>query len=109
VITVYIASPYSKETEEENKKQVLQAAEVLANLGYCPFAPLLSYYNPESFWLIQSIEWVRRCDVLLRLSGESRNADQWVITANSHGIPVYYSIESLFENVPTSSEEEVPA
>lgn len=107
MITVYIASPYSKENEEENKKQILQAAEVLGNLGYCPFAPLLSYYHPDSFWLINSDEWVKRCDVLLRLPGENRETEEMTKTATRHSIPVYFSIESLYENVPTDTLDEV--
>jgi hypothetical protein len=38
---------------------------------------------------------IERCDAILRLSGESKGADNDVRLANERGIPVYYRLEDI--------------
>jgi hypothetical protein len=110
VITVYIASPYTKGDVAQNVRRQIDAANQLAKLGYVPFWPLSSHFwhmvheHEYEFWMRQDEEWVRRCDCLLRLPGESAGADQEVALAKSLNIPVFYSIESLIENLPADGE-----
>jgi len=47
------------------------------------------------FWTALDMEWVRRCDAVLRLPGDSRGADAEVKLAKECGIPVFYSINEL--------------
>lgn len=106
MLTVYIASPYSKGDPVVNVRTSLEAADRLASLGYLPFAPLLSHLwhlispHPYEFWTKMDLEWVQRCDVLLRLPGDSSGADAEVAFAAEHDIPVYHSIQALVEHCP---------
>jgi len=44
------------------------------------------------FWLDQDMEWLRVCDAVFRIFGESSGADKEVKEAERLGMPVYYSI-----------------
>jgi hypothetical protein len=99
--TVYIASPYTKGDTALNVRRSIEAADELLDLGYAPYAPLLTHFwhliSPHRVetWYKLDNEWVKRCDCLLRLEGESSGADAEVELAVSLGIPVYYSIKEL--------------
>jgi hypothetical protein len=43
----------------------------------------------------QDFEWLKCCDAVLRLPGESTGADREVALAKELGIPVYYSIADI--------------
>ena len=45
---------------------------------------------------------IERCDAILRLSGESKGADNDVRLAHERGIPVYYSIDDIPTYIPTA-------
>lgn len=45
---------------------------------------------------------IERCDAILRLSGESKGADNDVRLAHERGIPVYYSIDEIPQYVTQS-------
>lgn len=98
---IYIASPYTIGDTAINVKRQIDAAEELINLGYAPFAPLLSHFQhmvhpqPHEVWLDIDLTWLLQCDAVLRLDGESKGADIEVSAAKDHGIPVYYSIDDL--------------
>lgn len=108
MIKVYIASPYTLGNKEENVRKQIYYAHILMEKGYSPYAPLLSHYQdliyPRSYdsWLAHDILWLRLCDVVLRLSGESRGADLEVKLAKELGIPVVYDdskIEEAYNNL----------
>ena len=50
---------------------------------------------PYADWMELAPEFVKRCDILLRLPGESNGADMEVVLAESLDIPVYYSVRDL--------------
>ena len=101
MIKVYIASPYTKGDVAVNVKVQLDCADELITLGFAPFAPLYSHFQhmahprPYSDWIKIDLEWVKVCDCLLRLEGDSSGADGEVKYANELGIPVFYSIAEL--------------
>ena len=101
MIKVYIASPYTKGDVAVNVKVQLDCADELITLGFAPFAPLYSHFQhmahprPYSDWIEIDLEWVKVCDCLLRLEGDSSGADGEVKYANELGIPVFYSIAEL--------------
>jgi hypothetical protein len=101
MITVYIASPYTLGDVAVNVRESLLMADKLVELGYAPYPPLYSHFwhflspKPYETWVELDNEWVLRCDVLLRLPGESSGADAEVALAKEHGIPVFNSIEEL--------------
>lgn len=100
-VAVYIASPYTKGDVAINVRESLLVADKLLDLGFLPFCPLLSHFwhlispKPYSEWMTMDLEWILRCDALLRLPGRSSGADDEYRFAKQHGIPVFLSIEDL--------------
>lgn len=102
--TVYIASPYTKGDVAVNVCKSLETADKLLELGFIPYAPLLTHFwhlispKPVYVWYALDNEWVKRCDCVLRLPGESTGADAEVELAKSLGIPVYFDIKELMNS-----------
>lgn len=69
--------------------------------GFVPFCPHWSHFQhtfsplPYVDWIEYDLHWLRTCDALLRLPGESAGADGEVAEAKRLGIPVFFSIPSL--------------
>jgi len=103
MIKVYIASPYTLGDVAVNVAKQMKVADALIDEGFAPFVPLYSHfqhmYNPKPYevWTKLDLEWVLSCDVLLRLEGESKGADNEVKFAQENKIPVVYSIEELLD------------
>ena len=101
MITVYIASPYTRGVPLDNVNISFDAALELIDLGFAPYPPLYSHYleerspKPYETWTTLDKEWVLRCDCLLRLPGESSGADAEVELAIKNDIPVFYGIGEL--------------
>ena len=102
MIKVYIASPYTIGDTAVNVRRQMDVFEELVKTGkIAPFAPLLYHFqhlvHPKrpSEWLALDFEWVKVCDCLLRLPGESKGADEEEHFARTFNIPVFYSIEEL--------------
>jgi len=95
---IYIAGPYTKGDQAENVRNAIYAGSFIGNLGHFPFIPHLSHFwhmmIPENYeyWLRQDEEWLKCCDGLLRLPGESAGADREVELAKALGIPIYTSV-----------------
>lgn len=111
-IKVYIASPYTKGDVAINVRVQLECADKLMSLGFAPFVPLYSHFQHMSFprpyqdWIDIDLIWVKSCNALLRLEGESKGADGEVEFAKKHNIPVFYSIEELVKHfTPTEDEK----
>lgn len=110
MIRVYIAGPYSIGDVGINVKKAMDVCNELINMGYAPFCPHLYHYahihNPQEYhtWLDIDIEFLKVCDVVLRIPGQSPGADHEVDIATDLNIPVYYSINELHrnENIRTS-------
>jgi hypothetical protein len=79
----------------------MEAFDLLVGKGYVPFAPLLFHFQhitfplPEEVWLELDFEWVRACDGVLRLPGESKGADMEVEVAKTANIPVFTKVEDI--------------
>jgi hypothetical protein len=100
---IYIASPYSNGNPAKNVKRQIDAYNLLDELGYLPFAPLLNHFvdlNSEKErswqdWIDICLDWVRKSDGLLRLSGDSLGADKEVEEAIKNKIPVFHSLDQI--------------
>lgn len=98
---VYIASPYTVGYVAVNVRESLIMADRLEGLGFMVFAPLLSHFrhmirpHEYEYWVERDIEWLERCDCVLRMPGKSEGADREVGFAQASGKPVYWSIEEL--------------
>lgn len=99
---VYIASPYtSSGNQARNVGISIDVFIKLLDAGFTPFSPLLvhfieiQYERDYDVWLQYGLEWMKICDCVLRLPGESKGADAEVKMAGELGIPVFDSIEEL--------------
>lgn len=101
MITVYIASAYTKGDTAVNVRESLLVADKLVELGFLPFTPLLSHLwhlispHPHEFWMKLDLAWIMHCDCVLRLPGESSGADAEVEFALRQNIPVFFNIDDL--------------
>jgi hypothetical protein len=55
----------------------------------------MAHPRPYEDWTKLDLEWVKVCDGLLRLEGESSGADAEIEFAKQLSIPVFYGIDSL--------------
>jgi len=107
MIKVYIASPYTKGDIAVNVKRQIDTASWLMDYGFAPYVPLLCHFQhmahprPYEDWIRRDFIWVLKCDMLLRLEGESSGADAEVAVAKNYNIPVYYSLTELITAVQT--------
>lgn len=98
---VYIASPYTIGNKMVNVATQIDAAEALLNAGHIPFTPLMCHFHEEIYphsydtWTRWGIEWLKLCDAIIRLPGESRGADKEVAEAKRNLIPVYFSVNNF--------------
>ena len=98
---VYVAAPYTKGDVGTNMHNAVEVAHALIQLGYCPYVPVLNHFvhiahpHPYATWMALDLEMLPRCDVLLRLPGESPGADREVAAAQAGGMPVVYSVREL--------------
>ena len=100
---IYIAGPITKgDTLRNIRKGILKGTELI-KLGYVPMIPhqdFLAYMmNPGVLHYEKLLEldfaWIRKCDALLRLPGESAGADREEEFACEIGIPVFKTVEEL--------------
>ena len=98
---VYIAGPYSKPDPCVNTRAAILAGERAWAAGFVPFVPHLTHLwhtvspRPYEDWLAYDLHWLRCCDAVWRLPGESGGADEEVAEAARLGIPVFLSFEAL--------------
>lgn len=101
---VYIAAPYTHPDPVENTNKVCLTATRLVESGLVtPVVPHLSLVwhmitpRPVDFWYEYDLRLLERCDVLLRLHGESVGADREVAFATDLGLPVFTLVSDLYE------------
>lgn len=100
---VFISAPYTHPDPIENTRIVCEVWHKLRKCGFIPFAPhlsmLLQFHKPMDiqFWYDYDIEVMKRCDIVLRLQGESVGADNEVRIATNIGVPVFTSVDELVE------------
>lgn len=100
-LRVYVSGPLtSSGSFNGNTRRAIDVAERLRRGGLVPFVPhlfgtweLLYPGTTYDQWMALDLAWLDACDVLVRLSGESRGADIEVKHALAHGIPVFYEDE----------------
>lgn len=99
---IYLAGPYSSDPVV-NTGRAIDFGNWLMDEGYQVFVPHLSLFQhmrrPRTYdeWLAITIGWMKRCDVVVRLPGESSGSDAEVAQARAAGMPVY---EMLSTTVP---------
>lgn len=102
-ILIYVASPYSIGSEADNVRRSLEfgmwlrrpvSGNVAKRIKVEAYLPLLShfdhFFNPRPYheWIEMCTEFmVPRCDMLVRLTGESKGADKELNQARKLLIP----------------------
>ncbi len=93
--TVYVAGPYTKPDPAINTGFAIEQANVLFNNNFIPHIPHLTHFwhfkcnRPYHDWIRLDFIWLEKCDVMIRLPGESRGADFEAQHATKKGIPVF--------------------
>ena len=102
---IYLAAPYTKGDVAQNVHNVIKVADMLLEMGHIPFVPHLTHFwhcvspKPWDVWLKIDKEVLRRCDAVLRVTGDSKGADLEVEYAKEIKLPVYYNIYDLPKGV----------
>lgn len=95
---IYVAGPYTKGDVAQNVRNAIAAGNQLALCGHVPFIPHLTHFwhmlhpRPWQFWMVQDLEWLKQCEALVRLPGESVGADREVETAKALGLRIFHSV-----------------
>lgn len=114
---VYVAGPYTGQHTHDhhsyfaihqNIANAHEAGLQLARLGYGYFCPHThSAHNeviapdiPFTYWYELDLHFLRACDAMLVLPGESRGVELEKQQCAAWGIPVFSSIEDLAHNLP---------
>jgi hypothetical protein len=96
---VYVAGPYTKGDVAENVREAIRAGEIILMQGDYPFIPHLTHFwhllYPHSwnYWMDYDKTWLKQCDAVVRLPGESVGADIEVTEAMKLGLKIYVGIE----------------
>ena len=99
---VYIAGPYTNEDPVINTRKTIDAWKTLTDAGYAAIVPHLSlllhlvYPHESDFWYEQDLQILERCDILLRLPGDSWGADREMEVARERGILVFQMTAGKF-------------
>lgn len=99
---VYVSGPISNGDQAVNVRNGVLAAAELLDAKFAPYCPHLTHFwqsiHPQKYedWIALDFEWIPCCDAMLRLPGESPGGDREVALAMKLGIPVYYSLTTLF-------------
>ena len=110
MIKIYVAGPYSKGNIIDNVGIAIKYTSELVDMGYAPFCPHLSHfvdlYDKKTWenWMKIDLEFLSRCDVLIRIPGESPGADIEVAEAVKAGIPVLNNLEEAEEFIKQAKE-----
>ena len=100
---VYVAGPFTHGDQAANVRAAIDAGKRLMDAGLHPFVPHLSWFSdfvhptPYEEWLAYDLEWIKRCDAVLRLPGYSPGAEREANFARFLGIPVFGDISALLE------------
>ena len=109
-IFVYIAGPYSIGDTGQNVKNAIDQAEFFSKFEiatetdlfkFIPYVPHLTHFwhiicpHEIGFWYKYDLKWLKKCDVLFRLSGESKGADLEIQYAKENGLIIFTRIDEL--------------
>ena len=98
---IYIAGPYTKGDVAINVRSAILAGNRVLEKGHIPYIPHLTHFwhllypRPWSDWLMIDKEFLKLCDCVWRLPGDSNGADEEVALAINLNIPIFYSFEDI--------------
>jgi hypothetical protein len=92
---IYVAGPYAGGDVVANVRHAAIVGLELRRKGWVPLIPHLFHFlhliepQDHEVWLVWDIDLLRRCDIMLRIPGESKGADAEQKVAELIGIPVF--------------------
>ncbi|MUP36810.1 DUF7768 domain-containing protein [Labilibaculum euxinus] len=101
---IFISGPYTKGDVALNVKKAMDVSNILMERDYAPYCPHLTHFlhmnnqQPYEKWLELDCQFLVLCDAIYRLDGESNGADKEVKLAKERCIPVFYSLEDLYNH-----------
>ena len=97
-IYIYLAGPLTTGDTLRNIRRAFHVGSELFDLGYTVFIPHLSAFwdiiHPTKEvdyerWMEYDFNWLAKCDMLVRLPGDSSGADREWVFAKKNKIPAY--------------------
>jgi hypothetical protein len=111
-VKVYIAGPINSSGKmQENIRNALEAGIRLRKAGFVVFIPHLFFFwdlmfpQDREFWMTLDKDWLKECDVMLRLPGYSEGVDEEFCFAMEHKINVYDDMNLLIYDFEIESRE----
>jgi nucleoside 2-deoxyribosyltransferase len=95
-LKIYLAGPLTTGDVAENIHDALYVGDTIAAAGFNVFIPHLNHFwalqypNTAEYWLSYDFSWLKMCDVVVRIPGDSVGADLEVDFAKKNKIPVIY-------------------
>ena len=95
--------PYTAGSQARNVRKAIEMANVISELGGCPFVPHLCHFwellypHDYDFWMDYDIQWLEICDAAFRMPGESKGADAEYARCGKLKIPVFSSTVDLIK------------
>lgn len=95
---VFISGPYTLGDVALNVRRAITAGQRVLDAGHVPFVPHLFHFwhllypAPIQQWYDLDLIWLRQCEALIRVPGNSPGADVEEEQAKEWGIPVYGSV-----------------
>ena len=88
---IYVAGPYTNPDPVNNTGKAIRAGHLLLMQGFIPFIPHLTLQHPQPIevWYHYDNEWLKKCDALIRLPGDSDGADDEVALMRKMERPVF--------------------
>lgn len=101
---VYIAGPYANPDPVLNTRRAFEAGLAIYEVSGCPvIVPHLTllghamFPRDVEFWYEFDLAQLAKCDLMLRLPGDSTGADREEQCALELGMPIWYSLEDMIE------------
>lgn len=100
-IRIYVAGPIKLGHRMDNIRAALDAAEEIMRVGAIPFIPHLNSFwhvvhpHPVADWMRWDFAWLRTCQALFRLPGESVGSDDEYAEMVRLGRPVFTDMAAL--------------
>ncbi len=94
---VYIAGPYTVGDVARNVAAAVAVADWMLGRGIVPYVPHLTHFwhmlHPQQYetWIAFDLAWLRQCEAVYRMPGESAGADREVAAALCARLPIFYS------------------
>jgi hypothetical protein len=100
---IYIAGPIAQGNSFLNCAKAIKLHGTLIKLGHYPYCPHLDFIaqmldpdlEVEKHLLPLDFAWIKKCQALIRMPGDSPGSDLEVAEAKKLGLPIYYGFNEF--------------